>query len=72
MSDTGVVKRWGNSMALIIPADTVKTRKIAEGEEVVFTLTKVADLSYVFGTLKRKPGLSGQQFKDEAKAGWEK
>ena len=71
MSET-IIRQWGNSMAIIIPAEEAKARNLKIGDEVVVTVAKISNLRKAFGSLKRKPGLTGQLFKDEAKVGWEK
>lgn len=71
MSET-IIRQWGNSMAIIIPAEEAKARNLKIGDEVVVTVAKLSNLRKAFGSLKRKPGLTGQRFKDEARAGWEK
>ena len=63
------VKKWGSSMAIIIPQEMVKNQHIREGDEVAINIFKKGDLSDIFGTLKTK--LTGQQLKDMARIGWE-
>ena len=63
------VKKWGSSMAVIIPQEMVKNKHIKEGDEVAINIFKKGDLSDVFGTLKTK--LTGQQLKDLARKDWE-
>ena len=63
------IKRWGSSMAVIIPQEMVKNQHIKEGDEIVINVFKKGDLSDVFGTLKTK--LTGQQLKDLSRKDWE-
>lgn len=63
------VKKWGNSMGVILPRETVKNQGIKEGDEVVISVFKKGDLSNIFGTLKTK--LTGQQLKELARKDWE-
>ena len=63
------VKKWGNSMGVVIPRKIVESQNLKENDRVVISLIKEADLSDVFGSLKRKK--SGQDFKDEVRQGWE-
>lgn len=63
------VKKWGSSMAVIIPKEVVRSQSIKEGDEVVINLFKKGNLKDVFGKLKTK--MSGQKFKDLARSGWE-
>ena len=63
-----IVKKWGSSMAVILPKEIVKNQGINEGDEIVINLFKRGNLEDVFGKLKTK--MSGQQFKDLARKGW--
>lgn len=63
------VKKWGSSMAVILPQEMIKSQSIKEGDEVVINIFKKGDLSRIFGTIKTK--LTGQQLKDMARKDWE-
>lgn len=63
------VKKWGSSMAVIIPREMIRNQSIKEGDEVVINVFKKGSLKDVFGKLKTK--ISGQEFKDLARKGWE-
>ncbi|MBI2656366.1 AbrB/MazE/SpoVT family DNA-binding domain-containing protein [Candidatus Woesearchaeota archaeon] len=56
------IKRWGNSMGIVIPKEIVEKQHLREGDEVVISVFKRGNLKDVFGTLKTK--MSGQEFKD--------
>ena len=62
------VKRWGNSMGVVLPKQIVEEGKLRENERILIEVVKEADLSKLFGSLKRK--MSGQEFKDMVKEGW--
>ncbi len=64
------LRRWGNSMAVIVPKFIVETRNLKENDSIVIEIVKTADLSNIFGSKKRK--MSGQEFKDFVREGWEK
>ena len=63
------VKKWGNSLGIILPSAFVESRHVTENDTVVLTVVKKVDVSKLFGSLK-KAKLSGQAFKDVVKAGW--
>jgi len=63
------IKRWGNSMGIVIPKEIVEKQHLREGDEVVISVFKRGNLKDVFGKLKTK--MSGQEFKDLARKGWE-
>ena len=60
------VRRWGNSMAVILPKEFVKERNLKEGERFFMHAVKKVDPK-MFGILKRT--VSGQEFKDEVRKG---
>ncbi len=69
MGTEAKVRKWGNSLGIVLPRDLVEERNIKEGDNVFVTgIIKVADLSGIFG--KIKTGVTGQQIKDEERKGW--
>ena len=61
------VKRWGNSLGIIIPSHIAEAGKIKENDDIkviVIPDSKKA-LKETFGMLKRKLAKSSQQMKDE-------
>ena len=62
------VRKWGNSMGIVLPKELVEEKGIKEDDKVLIELAKKADLSKLFGSLKRK--MSGQDFKDMVRKGW--
>lgn len=65
----GTARRWGSSLAIVIPKEIAEKEGINEGDKLHVLLEKHADLSDVFGTLKTST--SGQKFKDLARKGWD-
>jgi len=63
-----ILKKWGNSIGLVLPKDVVEKERLEENEKVLIEVVKEADLSKLFGTLKKK--VSGQEFKDMVRQGW--
>ena len=68
METEAVARKWGSSIGFIIPKEIAEKEKIKPHSKVVFEIIKVSDISDTFGKLKRK--ISGQEFKNRAKAGW--
>ena len=64
-----VLKRWGNSMGVVLPKEMVEKEELKENQRVLIEVIKEADLTDIFGTLKRK--MSGQEFKNMVRKGWE-
>ena len=68
MEAEAIAKKWGSSIGFVIPKEIVEKEKIKPHSKVKFEIIKVTDISDTFGKLKRK--ISGQEFKDRARAGW--
>ena len=62
------VKQWGNSLGCIFPKEFVKANNLKEDSSIIIEIVKKADLTNVFGTVKMK--MSGQEFKDMVRKGW--
>lgn len=69
MEAEAIAKKWGSSIGFVIPKEVVEKEKIKPNSKVKFEILKVTDISDTFGKLKRK--ISGQEFKDRARAGWQ-
>jgi antitoxin component of MazEF toxin-antitoxin module len=68
MAEELIVKKWGNSLAVVLPRELVKMKKIRENQKVILEVVKKADLSDIFGSRKIKT--STQKLKDTAREGW--
>lgn len=62
------VRKWGNSMGIVLPKELLEEKGIKENDKIVIEVSKKADLSRLFGSLKRN--MSGQEFKDMVRSGW--
>jgi len=64
------VRKWGNSLGVVLPNEIVKKNGLKEGSviEVFIPQKSKISLEKVFGTAKFKK--STQQLKDEMRAGW--
>jgi len=65
------VKKWGNSMGVILPKVLIERENLEEADTITIEIVKEGDISSSFGTIKKKK-LSGQKFKDMVREGWEK
>ena len=63
----GKVKKWGNSLAVIIPSHAIEAKKIKENDNinVIIVNNSRKVLEETFGSLKGKIRKSSQQIKDE-------
>jgi len=68
MEVTGRVRRVGNSLSVVIPAEKAKAEKITEGDIVQIELQKKVRIEDLFGSLKSPK--SSQKAKEEARSGW--
>ena len=65
------IKKWGNSLGVILPKELVNQQHLEEHEKILIQTIKKTNLSDIFGSLKGKIKMSGQEFKDLAREGWE-
>ena len=65
------VKKWGNSLGVILPKELVEKQHLKENDKIDILVVKEADLSDMYGALKGKVKMSGQEFKDFVRKGWE-
>ncbi|MEK6826762.1 MAG: AbrB/MazE/SpoVT family DNA-binding domain-containing protein [Nanoarchaeota archaeon] len=64
-------RKWGSSLAIIIPKEIVEKRKIKKNEEITVTIENSRPKAGVlFGFLKDWKK-STQEIKDETRRGWE-
>ena len=61
------VKKWGNSLGLIIPSGTVTSRKFKENQKINIIILEDSKkiLEETFGSLKNKLKRPAQEIKDE-------
>ncbi len=65
------IKKWGNSMGIILPKEIIELKTLKENDKVRIEIVKEANLSNIFGSLKLKRKMTGQQFKDFVRKGWD-
>lgn len=64
------IKKWGNSIGILLPKSFILEEGLKERDKILVNLVKKADLSRTFGSEKRN--ITGQEFKDMVREGWEK
>ena len=63
------IKKVGNSLGVVLPADFVRQNELSENEIVEIEVRRMNEpLKALFGTLERRE--SGQEIKDELREGW--
>lgn len=61
------LKRWGNSLGVVIPKETAERNGLRVGEEVEIRLTKLSDIRELRG---KYPVEDLQGAKEEMRKGW--
>jgi antitoxin component of MazEF toxin-antitoxin module len=61
------LKKWGNSLGVVIPKEAAERNGLREGEEVEIRLTKLSDITELRG---KYPVADLQAAKDEMRKGW--
>lgn len=64
-------RKWGSSLAVILPKKVVEETRIHEDDKVVIEVKKRSLASEFFGKFPRTSRRTAQQRKDEAREGWE-
>jgi len=64
-----IARKWGDSIAIIIPKNIVEAEKIKPQTKVKIKIVREDDFSDLFGKLKTKK--TPQQLKNEGRKGWE-
>lgn len=64
-----VARRWGDSVAIIIPKIVAEAEKIRPQTKLRIKVVREDDLSDLFGKLNTKK--TPQQLKNEGRTGWE-
>ena len=66
-----ITRKWGNSIAVVIPNDVVNKQHIKENTQVTITIEKARPKAgALWGLLKGKITKPTQQIKDELREGW--
>ncbi|MGD9275615.1 MAG: AbrB/MazE/SpoVT family DNA-binding domain-containing protein [Candidatus Pacearchaeota archaeon] len=63
-------RKWGNSLAVILPKLIVDANRIKENQEITIEIKDKPTAKKIFGMLPRKSKKSAQQIKDEMRKGW--
>ncbi len=72
MEIKAITRKWGNSIAVVIPKDVADKQQIHENQEIVITIeNEKPKAGEFFGLLKNGFKETAQEIKDEARRGWE-
>ena len=63
------IRKWGDSIGVVIPSDLAKDMGFRVGDEVEIELRKSKDIMDLFGKAKFG-GIDTQKLKDQTRAGW--
>jgi antitoxin component of MazEF toxin-antitoxin module len=67
MAVRSVVRKWGNSLGVVIPSEEVSREGLKENDEVEIVIRKAVDIRQLFGKYKFR---DLQSAKDELRKGW--
>jgi antitoxin component of MazEF toxin-antitoxin module len=67
MAVRSVVRKWGNSLGVVIPSEEVSREGLKENDEVEIVIRKAVDIRQLFGKYKFR---DLQSAKDELREGW--
>lgn len=62
-----VVRKWGNSLGVVIPSDEASKEGLRENDEVEVVIRKALDIHELFGKYKFR---DLQKLKEELREGW--
>lgn len=62
------VRRVGNSLSVVIPAEEAKHQQLSEGDVVELEIRKKVNINDLFGSVNFSK--SAQEMKDEDREGW--
>ena len=68
MKVRATVRRFGNSLGVVIPTDEAERQGIAAGDEVELEVERKVNLKELFGSLKFSK--TAQEMKDEDREAW--
>ena len=72
MEIKALTRKWGNSIAVIIPKAVADEQRIRKDEEIMISVEKSRPKAgALFGRFPELRKTSTQQLKDEARRGWE-
>ncbi len=69
MATEVTIKKWGNSMGVLLPKELVEKERLKENQKININIVKEVNLSDIFGMIKNRK-MSGQKMKDLAREGW--
>ncbi|MBI2448755.1 AbrB/MazE/SpoVT family DNA-binding domain-containing protein [Candidatus Pacearchaeota archaeon] len=65
------MKKWGNSIGIVIPNRAIIEKNLKEGEEVIIDIKKKDKIKEIFGSLKDWK-IDSQKMKEELRKEWGK
>ncbi len=65
------IRKWGNSVGVVIPKEELQVKNLHIGDEVFIDVQKKNNLMEVFGSLKDWK-IDAQKTKDELRKEWDK
>ena len=71
MEIKAIARKWGNSIAVVIPKEIIERQRIKEDEEIIIKVEKKKPKAGIlWGLGKGRFKKSAQEIKDELRGGW--
>jgi antitoxin component of MazEF toxin-antitoxin module len=67
MAIRAFMRKWGNSLGVVIPSEEASKEGLKENDEVEIVIRKAVDIRQLFGKYKFR---DLQSLKDELREGW--
>jgi len=68
MGSRTIVRKWGNSLGVVIPSSEAEKEGLRENDEVEITIHRTVDIRQLYG---KYPFKDLQRLKDELRKGWQ-
>ena len=68
MGSRTIVRKWGNSLGVVIPSSEAEKEGLREHDEVEITIRRAIDIRQLYG---KYPFRDLQRLKDELRKGWQ-
>lgn len=66
-----IARKWGSSIAVVIPRAVAERNNIQENAEIIIEIRKPLKVADIFGKFPFKSKKTTQEIKDEMKKGWD-
>ena len=65
------LRKWGNSVGVVIPSEFLRKNNLREGQEIIIEIVKKKTIKELFGSLKDWK-IDSQKLKEDLRKDWSK